>query len=264
LVVVGGYLGTDGAVRYFEHAARVHPEQFLYLSDLTDLSVAENRMLIPAPFLNGNDLATIKKHYRFPDVTDVFWGEPQGEMVRCSENAEDVSDLRRVWTHELWNNPGRSLQHRYGTLGAYLWNGIYYESGIHPNDMGLFIYHKRANDLLLKYLATFLHSPLQRHFISFFGCPVLIALLLRYGPATISRRLLMLALVYAFFINFYSAFLARPPTFALAMRVWSPSGSAFIFLSEIWLIWRSSTEGARELRNCRMALELCFSPVLVI
>jgi hypothetical protein len=100
LVVVRGYLGTDGAVRYFEHAARVHPEQFLYLSDLTDLSVAKNRMLIPAAFLNGNDLGTIKKHYRFPDVTDVFWGEPQREMVRCSENAEDVSDLRRVWTSD--------------------------------------------------------------------------------------------------------------------------------------------------------------------
>jgi hypothetical protein len=212
-VVVGGYIGTDGAVRYFEHTARVHPEQFLYLSDLTDLSVAENRMLIPASFLNGNDLATIKKHYRFPDVTDVFWGEPTPEMVQCSEHPEEVADLQRAWIHELWNNPGRCLQRRYATLEAYLWTGIYYESGIHPNDAGLFIYHKRADDLLSKYLAAFLHGPLQRHFISFFGCPVLIALLLRYGPATISRRFLMLALVCAFFYQLLFSILGSPPHF---------------------------------------------------
>jgi hypothetical protein len=181
LIVLGGYLGTDAAARYFEHAARVHPEQFLYLSDLTDLSVAENRILIPAPFLNGNDLSIIKKHYRFPEVTGVFWGEPKGEMIKFgSTRPEEVSDLRRAWIHEVWNNPGRCLQYRYGILERYLRDGLYYQSGIDPNDAGLFIYHKRANDLLLKYLAAFLHGPLQRHFISFLGCPVLVALLLRY------------------------------------------------------------------------------------
>jgi hypothetical protein len=97
LVVLGGYLGTDGVTRYFEHTARVHPEQFLYLSDLVDLSVSENRILIPAPFLDGNDLATIKKHYRFPDVVPVFWGEPKDEMIRFSRQPEEVSDLRLKW-----------------------------------------------------------------------------------------------------------------------------------------------------------------------
>ena len=226
LVVLAGYFGADGAMRYLEHTVRSYPEQFLYLSELADLSVAENRALIPAPFLHGNDLATIKRHYRFQDPCPLFWGEPENEMIRFSNARQEISDLRREWIRELWNNPSRALRHRFEILAAYLCTPYYYQPGIETgiidaNTTGLFIYHKSANELLLKYLvfftnspfAAFFHSALQRHLISLLGCPILIALLLRYGPATICRRVLMVALVCAFFYQLLFSVLGFPPYF---------------------------------------------------
>jgi hypothetical protein len=219
--VIGGYFALNGAIGYMEHVTKSHPVSFLYVSDLIDLSVAENRLIIPPYYLNGSDLETIREHYHYPDVNAVFYGEPPNLDYHAPMPEQEFLNLQRVWLHEVLNNPVRCLEHRLSIFKAYLWAGTYYSGVIDPNNEGLFIYHKKADALLLGYLGLFTHGLLQRHFFDFFGCPALIVLLLRFAPTTRSRKWLIVGLICAFFYQILFSAIGFPPysRFASAGRL---------------------------------------------
>jgi fumarate reductase subunit D len=199
LMVLAVYFALDATIRKLEHTARVYPDQYIYLSDLADLSVAQNKVFVPPAFLGGIDLETLKKHYRRSDMFSIFWEKPDDEMLQFSKQPADIANLKQAWRQGLCAYPGTYLKHRLIYFRQYLWEGAYFGEGIDPNPYGIALYHPSANASLMDYLRCFTHTFVQRHFLTFFGCPVVIALLLRRGPWTEARRILVIALLCAIF-----------------------------------------------------------------
>jgi hypothetical protein len=211
VAVIGCWLGLNVTIDSLGPVTTVHPETCLYISDLIDFSVAENRLLIPDYYLNGSDIDSIRERYRYPDVNAVFYGEPPNLTIHWPMPEREFLNLRRVWMREILSHPGRAVEHRLSIFKSYLWSGNYFSDTIDFNNDGLETYHKGANGFLSRYLGLFAHGLLQRHFFSFFGCLALIFLLIKSVSEWPDRKWLIAGLVCAMAYQALFSIIGFPP-----------------------------------------------------
>jgi hypothetical protein len=195
------FWGINKTVFHFAHVVRTHPEQAFYLHDLDGLSVATNQILIPQPFLAGNDLQTLRKHYSV-DANSCFWGHPASEMLHFSSDPQDVAGLRQRWIHEILNHPVYFTENHTASFVKYLIACQFYQGSLAPNGFGVHRYNEQSYGLLYRYMSFFRYS-FPTHLISLLGSPMLIILMFRYGPGTITRQLFQIALACGFIYQLF-------------------------------------------------------------
>jgi hypothetical protein len=213
--VILGYFGINYAVNTIDHVKKVHPETFLFVSDLIDLSVSENRLVIPEAYLDDIDLKTIRAKYVYPDVNLVFFGPPPNVSLDSS-SIEQFSSLKKVWVDSLERAPFRFAKHRWDIFILYLRNQDYVPQFVVPNEQSLQIRHVTSNLMFLRYLTSFTHGILQRHFVTLFGCLALICLMSLNGPPADIQRWLTVGLICSFVYQVIFSVIGFPPYWRFA------------------------------------------------
>jgi hypothetical protein len=211
LAIVVLYVAINEAICHLEKVTRVHPVTFIYLSDLIDLSVAKNQLLIPDYYLNGSSLKAIRERYHDPDVNLVFYGPGPNLNVRWPMPEAEFKNLKSVWVEQLLKNSVRLIEHRLSIFRSYLWNKDFFSDSIDANDDGLVIFHRASDAFLLRYLYSFHNGILQRHFFVFFGSIGLIMMLILQRPKKWINSWLCAGLVCGCFYQCTFSILGLPP-----------------------------------------------------
>jgi len=94
-------------------STRLHPEQALYLHDLTAVSLARNEDLLPDYLRNDPSVATLdelRQIFRHDSAAPLLWNSKR--HLRFSQNEQHLADLRKRWQTAILHNPGAYLRHR--------------------------------------------------------------------------------------------------------------------------------------------------------
>ena len=217
ILVVLAYLALHAAILSWKNVDRRHPEQFILLSDLVDLSAHRHEMLVPAPFDNGLTLQWLETTYHDPDTTRCFWPGPDAPPdvhFTVSYDPTDLAVLHKSWLSQAASNFPELVLHRIKLFVHYLWEGAYFQHGIDDNPLGIKLHHPAAAALGTSYLALFNHELFHRHWFSILLAPLLIyALWRRQSPVA---QALAWALVCGTLYQLEFSALGLPPYYRFA------------------------------------------------
>jgi hypothetical protein len=162
-VVVGGVATTAlmvGAVTTLERvplkAAASHPESHTYVYDLVQLSVRENRDLLPAS-VYPRDLAYLRRWTTSEYADGLFWGP--GAVIVKPLVGQTLRDLKSAWTRAVRDRPLDYLLVRANMTRYQIGFGgslplAYYRNEPPPNLPGYPVAFPRLRSAVVKYISV--------------------------------------------------------------------------------------------------------------
>ncbi len=205
------------------HPARTGPVQGVALYDISAISLRANRLFLDPQHFPDQNLNDLRKIFmkNNPDVL-FFLGDPRTRVRIISSS--DQTELLRTWRGCIAMYPGYYVTERWQMLRGLLGLDfrvppqVPYHPGIDPNDQGYHLEHPTEDTLVVKYLAAFQNTFVDRPFI------YLIVLLLAVTAIFLLRwetgygGMLLLALSTGTFFFIAARFVATPS--ALLRYLW--------------------------------------------